>query len=105
MSSDRTIRLDGTVFPPNSVTNAINNRKYTVVSFIPMVLLNQFKLFFNLFFLLLALSQFIPPLKVGLLFSYIAPLIFVLTLTMFKEASDELKRFVRDRETNNQLYK
>ena len=65
MTSERTIRLDGTVFPINTVTNAINNRKYTILGFIPMVLFNQFKYFFNMFFLLLALSQFIPPLKVG----------------------------------------
>lgn len=65
MLMDRTIRLDGTVYPVNSVTNGINNRKYSIIGFVPMVLFNQFKYFFNMFFLLLALSQFIPPLKVG----------------------------------------
>lgn len=65
MFSNRTIRLDGTVYPVNSVTNSINNRKYSIVGFIPMVLFNQFKYFFNMFFLLLALSQFIDELKVG----------------------------------------
>jgi hypothetical protein len=60
-----TIRLDGTVYPINTITNAINNRKYSVLGFIPVVLFNQFKYFFNMFFLLLALSQFVPPLKVG----------------------------------------
>jgi len=38
--------------------------------------------------------------KVGLLFSYVAPLVFVLTLTILKEAYDDYKRMVRDRETN-----
>lgn len=65
MFTDRQVRLDGTVYPVNSVTNAINNRKYTILGFIPTVLFNQFKYFFNMFFLLLALSQFIEPLKVG----------------------------------------
>ena len=39
------------------------------------------------------------------MFSYIAPLVFVLTLTMLKEAADDLNRYLRDRETNNQKYK
>lgn len=65
MFLDRSIRLDGTVYPVNTVTNAINNRKYSILSFVPMVLFNQFKYFFNMFFLLLALTQFWEPLKVG----------------------------------------
>ena len=36
--------------------NALNNCKYNWFTFIPIVLFNQFKYFFNLFFLLIALS-------------------------------------------------
>jgi phospholipid-translocating ATPase len=50
-----------------------------------MVLYEQFKYFFNLFYLLTAASQFIPALKVGLLFSFLSPLVLVLMLTMIKE--------------------
>ena len=67
---------------------------------IPMVLIEQFQYFFNLFFLFLYISQFIPAFQVGLLFSYVAPLVFVLTLTLLKEIFDEVKRFLRDRQTN-----
>ncbi len=56
----------------------------------PKVLFNQFKFFYNLFFLLISLSQFIPALKVGYLFTYIAPLAFVLTITLLKEAVDDI---------------
>jgi len=66
------------------VANIIRNQKYSVITFIPIVLYQQFKFFFNLFYLLTALSQFIPILKVGLLFSFVAPLALVLILTMFK---------------------
>jgi phospholipid-translocating ATPase len=59
------------------------------VTFIPVVLFNQFKFFFNLFFLLICLSQFIPPLKVGFMFTYVSPLAFVLTVTLMKEAWDD----------------
>ena len=40
--------------------NAIRNTKYNVLTFVPLVLYNQFRFFFNLFFLAVALSQFIP---------------------------------------------
>jgi phospholipid-translocating ATPase len=45
--------------------NEIRNTKYNVFTFLPLVLYNQFRFFFNLFFLLVALSQFVPVLKVG----------------------------------------
>lgn len=52
-------------------------------------------------FLLITLSQFVPVLKVGFLFSYVAPLAFVLTLTLLKEAYDDFQRFKRDKEANS----
>jgi phospholipid-translocating ATPase len=64
------------------------------------VLYEQFKYFFNLFYLLTALSQFIPALKVGLLFSFVAPLLLVLALTMMKEAYEDYQRFLKDKEIN-----
>ena len=65
-------------------------------SFIPLVLFNQFKFFFNIFFLGISLSQFFESLRVGFLFTFLAPLIFVLLLTMAKEANDDYHRFKRD---------
>jgi len=52
----------------------------------------------------MALSQFIPPLKVGFLFSYIGPLAFVLIVTIVKEAYDDIYRYKQDKDTNNQKY-
>jgi phospholipid-translocating ATPase len=68
------------------------------------VLFDQFRYFFNFFFLLITLSQFVPMFKVGFLFSYVAPLVFVLTLTMLKEALDDFKRFRRDSQANSYRY-
>jgi phospholipid-translocating ATPase len=48
-------------FPPNIV----RNQKYNAFTFLPIVFYEQFKFFFNLYFLLVALSQFIPALKIG----------------------------------------
>lgn len=93
--------MSGKTTPRGFPSNKIKNQKYNVITFIPVVLFNQFKFFFNLFFLLISLSQFIPPLKVGMLsmifimnlgflFTYISPLCFVLFITLVKEGWDDL---------------
>jgi phospholipid-translocating ATPase len=53
---------------------------------------------------LVAVSQFVPALQIGYLFTYFAPLAFVLIVTMSKEAMDDLKRRKRDKEANSQQY-
>lgn len=85
-------------------SNAISNAKYNALSFIPLTLFEQFKFFFNLYFLLVALSQFIPALRIGFLSTYVAPLAFVLFVTMLQEAADDLARRKRDNEANSEAY-
>lgn len=84
--------------------NVVSNTKYNVVTFLPLFLYEQFSFFFNFYFLLVALSQFIPALQIGYLFTYVAPLAFVLAITMAKEAYDDFQRWRRDREANSQRY-
>jgi len=85
--------------------NKINNQKYSVITFVPGVLYNQFKFFLNLYFLILACSQFVPSLKIGYLYTYWFPLAFVLTITLLREGYDELKCHNRDKEINQSKYK
>ncbi|WPH01097.1 Hypothetical protein R9X50_00393200 [Acrodontium crateriforme] len=85
--------------------NAVSNAKYTPWSFLPRTLWNEFKFFFNLYFLLVALSQIIPPLRIGYLSTYVAPLAFVVCITLGKEAYDDVYRRKRDTEANSEPYK
>ncbi|GAB5587710.1 Putative aminophospholipid-translocase [Umbelopsis nana] len=87
-------------FPPNLIVN----QKYNIITFIPLVMYEQFKVFFNLYFLLVALSQFVPALKIGYIFTYFGPLCFVLLVTISKEAMDDYQRYIRDKEANSQQY-
>ncbi|KAL0962598.1 hypothetical protein UPYG_G00342300 [Umbra pygmaea] len=84
--------------------NGIKNQKYNFFTFVPGVLYQQFKFFLNLYFLVVACSQFVPALKIGYLYTYWAPLGFVLAVTMVREAVDEVRRYQRDKEMNSQLY-
>ena len=84
--------------------NIVRNQKYNIFTFLPIVLFNQFKFFLNLYFLLMACSQFINQLKVGPIFTYWAPLGFVLGVTLIREAIDDLLRYKRDKAVNSQIY-
>jgi phospholipid-translocating ATPase len=93
-------RLQTSRFPANAVSNA----KYTPWSFLPRTLYNEFSFFINMYFLLVALSQIIPALRIGYLSTYIAPLAFVITITLGKEALDDIARRRRDAEANSEGY-
>lgn len=89
-----------TKYPPNTVSNA----KYTPWSFLPRTLYNEFSFFFNIYFLLVALSQTIPVLRIGYMSTYIAPLAFVVSISLGKEALDDIGRRRRDAEANAEEY-
>ncbi|VVC97583.1 unnamed protein product [Leptidea sinapis] len=76
-------------FPENYVCN----QKYNIITFLPLVLYEQFKFFLNLYFLVMALSQFIPSIRIGYLYTYWGPLGFVLAVTLFREAIDDFRRY------------
>ncbi|XP_055940655.1 probable phospholipid-transporting ATPase IIA isoform X2 [Argiope bruennichi] len=94
-------RTNNESFPPN----IIRNQKYNILTFIPLVLFHHFKFFLNLYFLVMALSQFIPDVRIGYLYTYWGPLGFVLTVTLIREAIDDFRRYRRDREVNYRKYR
>jgi phospholipid-translocating ATPase len=102
-TSQRTIsvgQLQTSRFPANAVSNA----KYTPWSFLPRTLYNEFSFFINMYFLLVAMSQLIPALRLGYLSTYVVPLGFVITITLGKEAMDDIARRRRDAEANSEGY-
>lgn len=90
--------------PPRFPPNAISNAKYTPWSFLPRTLYNEFSFFINMYFLLVSLSQLIPQLRIGVLWTYIAPLAVVMSITLGKEAFDDIARRRRDGEANREPY-
>ncbi|XP_022113742.2 probable phospholipid-transporting ATPase IIB [Pieris rapae] len=84
--------------------NYVCNQKYSILTFLPIVLFEQFRFFLNLYFLVMALSQFIPSTRIGYLYTYWGPLGFVLAVTLFREAIDDYRRYRRDKEVNRQRY-
>ena len=101
LEETRSVALSGKLSFP-SITNSVSNTKYTFYNFLIKFLFIQFSQPMNFFFLIISLSQTYPPFQVGFLFTYIAPLIFVLVITMGKEIYDDLQRYKRDKEVNSQ---
>ena len=100
----RRITQTGQTTPSSFMTNKLKNNRYNIITFIPITLFNQFKFFYNLFFLIICISQFIPALKVGYTFTYVAPLVFVIMVSMIKEAVDDIGRYKKDKIMNNKQY-
>jgi len=85
--------------PPRS--NAIRTTKYTIFTFFPKNLFEQFHRFANWYFLLIIVLNFIPQIQAFGKEVSMIPLLFVLTVTAVKDAFEDLRRFRSDREVNN----
>ncbi|KVH95088.1 HAD-like domain-containing protein [Cynara cardunculus var. scolymus] len=85
-------------------TNDVSTTKYNVVTFLPKSLFEQFRRVANLYFLLVAvlsvtsLAPFSP-------LSLIAPLVFVVGISMLKEGVEDWHRFLQDLEVNSRKVK
>lgn len=73
-------------------SNFISTSHYTAINFLPMSLLLQFKRYANIYFLFIAILQSIPTISPLTPFSAIAPLIFVLGVSMMREAAEDYER-------------
>lgn len=104
MLTERIVTLLGDTTPQFFSPNVVQSKRYNVITIVPSILLAQFGCFLNAFYIGVALSQFIPTLQVGPLFTYVAPLIFVLAVTIIKEAYYDYQRGVRDAEINLRTY-
>ncbi|BFU18901.1 phospholipid-transporting P-type ATPase, putative [Entamoeba histolytica HM-1:IMSS-B] len=100
----RTIIIPITKQNKKFCSNKVENNRYTYLNYIPKCLFNQFKYFYNLYFLITALSQFVPILQVGYRFTYTMPLAFVVILAMAKDAYDDIRIRIRDKQTNSQPF-
>ncbi|XP_058179780.1 probable phospholipid-transporting ATPase 4 isoform X2 [Rhododendron vialii] len=85
--------------PLKYCSNYISTTKYNVITFLPKAIFEQFRRVANLYFLLAAclsitkVSPFSPV-------SMIAPLAFVIGLSMAKEAMEDSRRFIQDMKVN-----
>jgi magnesium-transporting ATPase (P-type) len=80
--------------------NFVRTSKYTVIDFIPKSLLLQFKRYANIYFLIIAVLQSIPSISPMNPSTAIAPLVFVLMVSMIREGFEDYDRHQSDEKEN-----
>lgn len=80
--------------------NYVRTTRYTVWSFIPLTLLENFKRLANVYFLLMAILGFMPwsPLSPAI---QLLPLVFVIAVSMLKELIEDIFRYRNDIKYNS----
>ncbi|XP_037069797.1 probable phospholipid-transporting ATPase IA isoform X3 [Pollicipes pollicipes] len=97
----RTVYLNKEQPANKCVSNAITTAKYSVFSFLPKFLFEQFRRYSNIFFLFIALLQQIPDVSPTGKYTTLTPLVCILTISAVKEFIEDWKRHRADDEVNN----
>ncbi|XP_014610317.1 PREDICTED: phospholipid-transporting ATPase ID isoform X1 [Polistes canadensis] len=85
----------------NYANNYIKTSKYSVLTFLPLNLFEQFQRLANFYFLCLLVLQMIPAISSLTPITTAIPLIGVLMLTAVKDAYDDFQRHSSDSQVNN----
>ncbi|KAJ6509889.1 phospholipid-translocating ATPase [Mycena vitilis] len=85
------------IYPSNQVITS----KYTIITFLPRNLLEQFRRVANIFFLALAILQFFPKFSTVSVGVVILPLIIVIAFSAIKDGWEDIIRHQSDRRMNH----
>jgi len=83
-------------------SNYISTTKYNIFTFLPIALFYQFIKFANIYFLLTAVLQSLPSISPLNPASAIAPLCFVVFVSLIREGIEDFMRWRSDRKTNSE---
>ncbi|XP_019744389.1 phospholipid-transporting ATPase VD isoform X1 [Hippocampus comes] len=83
--------------------NIIHTTKYSLLTFIPMNLFQQFHRAANLYFLFLILLNWVPVVEAFQKEITMIPLLVVLTVIAVKDALEDYRRYLSDKKINNRI--
>lgn len=81
--------------------NRLKTTKYTAVSFLPKNLFEQFHRFANVYFVFIALLNFVPAVNAFQPELALAPVLFILAVTAVKDLWEDYSRYRSDQEINH----
>jgi magnesium-transporting ATPase (P-type) len=87
------------------VNNLITSSRYTIASFLPRQLIAQFSKLANCYFMMIAIFQLIPSWSTTGTSTTIIPLCIFISISMIREAWDDVRRHKLDKEENNRITK
>ncbi|KRZ66737.1 putative phospholipid-transporting ATPase VD [Trichinella papuae] len=85
--------------------NKVKTTKYTLVTFLPKNLFEQFHRLANLYFLFIALLNWVPQVEAYGKFIGLTPILFVLSITAMKDLYEDRRRFKLDKQINHRTCK
>ena len=94
--------------PEKYCDNSIRTSQYTLYSFLPLAIMNQYKTPFNWFFLVQAIIDCIPSISSVSPITTILPVVIVLIISLIREAVEDYRKYSNDKlanETMVSLYK
>ncbi|KAL0067052.1 hypothetical protein AAF712_005836 [Marasmius tenuissimus] len=86
-------------------TNQVISSKYTVMTFLPRNMLEQFRRVANIYFLALAILQFFPEFSTISPGVVILPLVIIIGLTALKDGYEDYRRHKADKRVNQSIAK
>ena len=84
-----------------NLSNVVETTKYTIWNFLPKNLFEQFHRFANIYFLAIAILNWVPAIKAFAKEITMIPLLFVLSVTLLKDLFEDQRRRRSDKEVNN----
>ncbi|GCB66024.1 hypothetical protein scyTo_0004891 [Scyliorhinus torazame] len=87
------------------MTNRIQTTKYTLLSFIPRNLFEQFHRTANLYFLLIVVLNWVPLVEAFQKEITMLPLVVVLSIIAIKDGVEDYRRYKFDKQINNRTTK
>ena len=85
-------------------SNFIKTSKYSLLTFLPLNLFEQFKRFANIYFLACIIIQIIPNVSPFPIYTTIIPLVVILAVSAIKEAVEDYNRHRQDYIANNRTF-
>ena len=86
-------------------SNYIKTTTYTIITFLPIGLLMQFRRLANIYFLIVAILQTVPILSYVTPYAAYLPIIIVLTVSMIREGIEDFRRYRSDKKMNMDSFK
>ena len=101
---------DGTLTkqPEKFCDNSVRTNQYTIITFLPLALFNQYKNPFNIFFLIQMIIALIPKISPLEPVTTIIPVVVVMIINLIREIVEDYRKYLNDKTVNeaqNYVYK
>ena len=89
--------------PEKYCDNSVRTTQYTIITFLPFAILNQYKNPFNIFFLIGMIIDCIPAISSVSATTTIMPVVVILIINLIREAVEDYRKYLNDKLTNEKM--